>query len=852
MAAKRAIGVDTRRSRPKRNTRVRFIKRSLLSVFILVLLCIIGILVWFMGAYRNAPDRMDALTRTVEALNTKPTEILASDGEVLFRVSSENRVRVKLSDVPVMARNAVIAAEDKRFYEHSGVDFIGIVRSMREVARTQRATQGASTLTMQLAKVLTDGSQKTLTRKMDDIALAIYMERQMTKDQILEMYLNNVYFGEGAYGIGAAARVYFDKDVKDLTLAEDAMLARCIRRPILNPIRNLQAATENRNLVLGIMRDEKMIDQSQYEEAVAEKTHVNPHPQKTVALKPNGADYFVDHVLDIVREQYPNLDLKTGGYTIETTLDSRIQRRAEEAIKKYIAEFHRQFHVNTGALVLIDKDGEILAEVGGANYRRNSYNAVSQGHMQPGSGFKPFVYASAFKDGVLQSPDDFVSNAPIRQRDPSQPSGWWTPHNDSKRMNAAGYTVRTALAESINLPAIHTIEKEGPERVVEYAHDNFGFQSKLQANPTLALGSSEVSPLEMAEGYSVFMLRGDRVRPFAIKRIIGPDGSVVAEFQPQVFHSVWDTDACERMDGLLQDVVRHGTAAVLPDGTALAAAIPDARGKTGTTSNNTDAWFNGYADGLLEVVWCANEQKEHGVYVRKRMSSSAFGATVALPIWKDVMELALKVHPEGPIAAAPTDSSATDQAAAKFKSSDDNGDSQASGDQPTPDNSPQQPADIPKSPTDNPDGTAGQTPAAPPTDSPGVTGTPPPSASPGQPSPTKTGTSPTASAASPPNGGAPASTAGGGTGTATAAGGASSSSTSGTAGGTSKSGAAQTIAKPARTAKKRSSGQDQYVTLEICDQTGLRATIYCPETTFRTYKKGTEPKKYCNVHTGNR
>jgi penicillin-binding protein 1A len=743
---------------------------------------------------------MDELTRKVQALDERPTQILSSDGKVLYQVSSENRTMAKLSDIPVMTRNAIIAAEDKRFYEHSGVDFIGVIRSMREVARTQRATQGASTLTMQLAKLLSDGSQKTLTRKMDDVALAIYMERQMTKDQILEMYLNTVYFGEGAYGIAAAARVYFDKDVKDLTIAESAMLARCVRRPVINPIHDLPRALDNRNVVLGVMRDEHMIDPSQYASALAEKPHVNSRPQRTSAILPNGSEYFVDHVKRLLELELPGVDLKTGGYTIETTLDSRIERRAEQAIRENVKRF-RSYGVNTAAIVVIDRDGEILAEVGGADYRRNSYNAVYQGRMQPGSGFKPFVYASAFKDGIIQSADDMVSNAPIHKIDPSAPNGVWSPQNDNKNETKPSYTVRTALADSINLPAIHTIENVGPAKVVEYARDNFGFQSKLGPYDPLALGASEVSPLEMAEAYSVFMLKGDRVRPFAIKRIIGPDGEVVREFQPQVFKGVWDPGICEKIDALLKDVVDYGTAALpLPDGTRLSEDIPDARGKTGTTSKNIDAWFNGYADGLLAVGWCTNEVKVNGVYVRKRMGAHAFGGTVTVPIWRDVMQYALKVRPQTPIVSPVSEAKADEAAGAKFGTGDDE-DASKDPDKPHPDPGLQKPALIPTTPGGDPDEpvtTLGGTPSP---DQPAVPSQP---AAPGQ---------------APADTSAPA-----------------------------KAAAPADVPKPT---KPKKSDQDEYVEVEICDATGLKATMYCPETTTRRFKKGTEPKKFCNVHTGN-
>jgi penicillin-binding protein 1A len=585
--------------------------------------------VYFTKEVREAADAMSTIGDRMAQVVARPSVIKSVDGHVLYQVSSEYRTPVKLSEIPPHVRNAMLAAEDKRFYEHDGVDLISLSRAMWSLVREKRATQGGSTLTMQLAKQLYSGSEKTFQRKLQDIALAYAMEHKLSKDQILDLYLNHVFFGETAHGIGAAAKVYFNKDVKDLTVAEAAMLARCVQRPSqVNPFKTPERSLANRNVVLRIMREEGMISETEFAEAVEEEVKLNPNPPTTTARK-YGAPYFVDHVLEEMERLLPHVDLKMGGYVVETTLDFGLQKKAEAAVAKIVRDSRRQ-GVTTGAFVAIDRDGRIIVEVGGVDYERNEYNAIYKGRRQPGSAFKPFVYATAMQMGVVGL-NSRVDNTELRIPDQASKTGYYSPKNLGSSRWGSTVSMHQAFGFSINRPAVHTIMNVGPETVVAASRDVFGFRTRdLPAVPSLALGSCSVSPLELAEAYSVFMLKGDRVQPYAIHRVIGPDGSIVKQFEPVKRRSVLDPMVVADMDALMEFVVRGGTGTV-------ARAVPNARGKTGTTNDSRDAWFCGYTDGLVGIGWVASEHREGNRWVYRAMPN-VYGGNTTVRIWTEVMK----------------------------------------------------------------------------------------------------------------------------------------------------------------------------------------------------------------------
>jgi len=778
---------------------VRRVKRLFATLFLLFLVAVVAGGVVFIGEIKHASELMVTLPDKLKQIDAKPTRILSADGQVLYTVESEFREPVKLSDVPEIVRDAILAAEDKRFYQHSGVDYWAMARILVVGAKEGRFSQGGSTLTMQLAKRFYSEGEKTMNRKMQDVALAIEMEREMTKDQILELYLNTMYFGEKAYGIRAAAEVYFGKPLDKLTIAEAAMLARCVRRPSdENPVKNLPKAIENRNVVLGVMRDESMITEDRYQEAIAEKVHLAP-PKERITSHLNKAQYFVAHVLATIAQEMPDLDLKQGGYTIYTTLNTKIEDYAEKEVRNFVRE-HRDYDVNDAAFVLMDKDGKILAEVGGVDFAKDQFNIVTQGLLQPGSSFKPFLYATALSSGALNM-GDLLDNQRFTYPGTENSSKPWRPEDSSPREMSGPVSVEKAIALSLNIPAAHVMEKVGPDAVADLAAGAFGFRSKIDRVPSLALGSCMVHPLEMAQGYSVFMLRGSRATPYVITKIVDADGQILKTYDPNIIPNQLDATVCDEIDSLLNAVIQKGTAS----STGID-EIPNARGKTGTTSDHKDAWFCGYTDGLVGVGWVGNNVVRKGKAYQLPMARSMWGATTAAGIWKNIMQ---RAH----------DLFATPMPGQQERDRN----VQRSNER------------------DNPDDTTIK--VLPPDDGApaalGPDGKPiPPTSGPGDADPT---------------GG----NVGGAGGAATGTGGDTGPQTSppGTAGGATN-GPPDTPAKPDNAptrrdqTKHRRSDQGDTVQVEVCAESGMRATIYCPETVVRTFKRGQEPKKYCTIHHG--
>lgn len=687
---------------------------------------------------------MGSLPAVLAEVSRTPSVIVGSDGRTLFRAMNEYRRTVAFDSIPKLVIDSTIAAEDKRFFDHNGVDYWGIGRAVFNAGKKG----GGSTLTMQLAKRIYTSPERSFKRKVRDMALAVMIEREKTKQQIIELYLNQVYYGSGAFGVGAAADVYFGKKLDQLSIAEAAMLARLVRRPSdENPFVNLDVAIRNRNTVLAIMLDEGKITRAEYEDAVAERVKLKKRNFGS-GSKILASPYFVQYVLDQVHHEFPDIDLTTGGYRIETTLNTEIDQYAQSAVKRLVDKY-RSRQVTTAAFVLVDDEGRIKAMVGGYDFDRNQYNMIYQGRRQPGSSFKPFVYATAFSRGVLK-PDDYISNEKFSWRDPAT-GKVWTPKN-----SGGGYggsvSIRTAISWSKNVPAVRVCDAVGPDAVVAYAHDVFGFKSELAPVLSLALGSSAVSPLEMAEGYSIFQHLGDRVHPFGITRIIAPDGSVLRDYLPTIRKNMLDPGICEDIDGYLRAVITSGT------GTK-AKIVENARGKTGTTQDNRDAWFCGYTDKLIGIGWIANEKLDpSGKRWIYDPMPRVFGGTVTVELWRDVMKRAEHIFGSGAPRRAPE--KAVIEPEPKVKD---------------------------EVPVDDVNPGGDEMPAgAPPTEVPAVDPAVEKSTEPKEQPPRR----------DPP---APA---------------------------------------------------EEMVAVEVCADTGARATLYCPETVTRVFPKGKQPKKSCRKHGG--
>jgi len=570
--------------------------------------------------------------------NLKPyvgTRILSQDGVVLATLTHERRELAKMSEFPKQLIDAVVAIEDSQFYQHRGISPRALFRAVWVNLREGRYAQGGSTITMQLARNAFLTQKKTFHRKIQEALLALQIEQHLTKEQIMETYLNEVYFGSGAYGAKTAARVYFNKPLHKLTLAECALLAGVIRRPsAYSPHENPELALRRRDRVLERMRMLGFINEQEYQEAKREPIRVAPLRRQGISFK---APYFVFHVLKQLMEDYGEDQIYREGLTVETTLNWQMQQAAEQALREGLAKYGRG-SATQGAIIAIDpQTGFIRAMVGGVDFRKSQYNATTQGRRQPGSAFKPIVYCAAI-DRELLTPDSRIVDAPVSY--PSYPKPYRPKNADGRYRGSV--TVRQAIAYSINIPAVKTIAMVGPRTVIDYAR-KLGIQSPLEPNLSLALGSSAVRPIEMAVAYGVFASGGNRCEPVAIVRVRDREGDIIQENAPEITYGVIPESTAKTMDDLLKGPVR------MPGGTAYRVLhdFPEARGKTGTTDEGRDAWFVGYTPELVTVVWVAREMEDP---VRKQKvylpMPRVFGGTVCAPIWKEFMSRAVPLQKE--------------------------------------------------------------------------------------------------------------------------------------------------------------------------------------------------------------
>ncbi len=572
---------------------VRLVKRAVWSTVAILLVTFIGFTIYTWTVFNSLASRVDLLTEKQAQLRKEPTEIISADGFVLARMADERRDPVAYADIPELVIDATVAAEDKRFWDHSGVDLTAIVRAIWVNLSSGSVRQGGSTITQQVAKRLLTSGERTFRRKIEDACLALQIERAYTKEQIIELYLNQVYYGSQAYGIKAASEVYFSKDLDKLTLSEAALLARLPRRPSdENPYVDPAASKANRNVVLAVMLDEGMITSSQFDKAVKEPVKLaGEKPNRALGIK--RAHYYTNWILSELRAIMPDEDYRHGGYKIYTTLNYNLQKDTEDALHSTIRRYSGR-RVREGAIVVMDLNGEVVSMVGGNDFNRSQMNVITQGRRQPGSAFKPFVYSTALDMGVL-SPNSSVSNAPYIERD-NRGRITWQPKGGGR---GGRVSIKSAISQSINIPAVHVGIDTGIENVVRFSHDVFGFRSELPVVSSLSLGTAEVAPIEMAEAYSVFATRGNRVKPYGVRRIIGPDGNTRIENKPKYMPDVLSRNTAEFMHDCLRSVVTSGTGRA-------AGGIRNAAGKTGTTNSYKDAWFCGYTDKLVAIAWVAN------------------------------------------------------------------------------------------------------------------------------------------------------------------------------------------------------------------------------------------------------
>jgi penicillin-binding protein 1A len=544
--------------------------------------------------------------------------ILADDGTLLANRGDTGGAAVHLGELPPYLPKAFVAIEDRRFYQHFGIDPVGVGRAVIRDVTGRGGMEGGSTLTQQLAKNLFLTQERTLSRKIQEAILALWLERKYSKDQILELYLNRVYFGSGAFGVEAAAQKYFGKSARQVTLSEAAVLAGLMKSPTrLAPNRNLTGANERAALVITAMAEQGDITEAMAKVALST-------PAQVVREKGSGSiNYAADYVMDMLDDTVGAID---QDIVVTTTLDPAMQASAERALTEELNAKGGKFGVSQGAVVALDPDGAVKALVGGRNYADSQFNRAVAAKRQPGSAFKPFVYLAALEKGL--TPDTVREDAPITVKG-------WSPENYSREYFGP-VTLTKALSLSLNTVAVRLGLEVGPKAVVRTAH-RLGIASDLEPNASIALGTSEVTPLELTAAYAAFANGGIGVQPHVIARVRTANGKLLYTRKNASFGRVIDPQYVAMMNQMMQETLLTGTAhkAELPGW--------QAAGKTGTSQEWRDAWFVGYTSYLVAGVWLGNDDNSP----TKKVS----GGNLPVDIWSRFMKAA---HQGVPVAELPS------------------------------------------------------------------------------------------------------------------------------------------------------------------------------------------------------
>lgn len=550
-------------------------------------------------------------------------------GRLIARRGIDAGLPVTLDQLPAYVANAVIATEDRRFYDHFGLDIIGLMRAIWVNLEAGRVKQGGSTITQQLAKNLFLTGDRTMSRKIQEAMLAFYLENHYTKDEIITLYLNTVYFGAGAYGVDAASRRYFGKGAPELTLKEAAILAGLLKAPSrFSPKNGQELSFDRAAIVLQEMEQAGFITADQRANAA------NVQPQITLEQGGGSGHYFIDYVMERLPKFIgePQMDVR-----VRTTLDIDWQRYGDLAVTEALMSQGPALGVSQGALVALAPDGGIRAMVGGKSYTESVYNRAAQARRQPGSAFKPFAYLVALEGGM--TPDDLVKDEPFSKKG-------WTPQNFEKGP-VRTLTLEQAMALSVNTVAARLTDRFGAKTVRSAAY-RLGIQSELDAVDSLALGTEEVNLLELTGAYIPFANGGRGAMPYAIVEVQGVDGTVFYKREGSGLGEVIKPEIAAQMNRMLTTAVEHGTGRK---------AKLDGRptgGKTGTTQDFKDAWFVGFSGDIVTGVWTGNDKPTP----MKKVTGGSFPTL----IWKTFMTAALQdrpirmpmpVAPEGPAAALP-------------------------------------------------------------------------------------------------------------------------------------------------------------------------------------------------------
>lgn len=593
----------------KTNPFLTFIK-IVLVIFVAVMLAGYATIKMYLNKLEPIPQ-LGEYTRNIV------TQVYSSDNHLIKTFQTFHYQQASIDEIPKYLKDAIISTEDKNFYSHDGYDLFGIARSVIVNVINKKASQGASTITQQLARILFLSNEKTITRKLKEIQIAARIEKSVPKDKILEMYLNNVYLGSGSYGVGAAASTYFNKNLSELTLAECALIAGLPQAPsVYSPLKNKKLAQKRRNKVLKRMYIMKTINKKQYEAALKEEIVLNKKPN---ASNVNVAPYFIDYVLKELEELgFNEEEISQGGYKITTTLDYEAQVAANEAIDKNMKLFGLKKPKQQAALFSFSPmTGAIIAYCGGKDYSESQYDRITQAVRPPGSSFKPIVYAAAVHKGW--TPTDPVEDSPVIIGD-------WAPRNYGDKYKGL-MPLYKALAISSNVVAVKLIQDVGISSVVDIAKA-LGITTPLTHDYTIALGSNGVKLYDMVVVYGNFANGGYRVKPYAIEKIETQRGKVVYQAKRTKITKVLDKDTAGIMTAMLRKVITNGTGRGANIGKPMG-------GKTGTTNENRDAWFIGYTPDIVTGVFIGNDDNT---------SVGLTGGSAPARIWKDMMLVATEKY----------------------------------------------------------------------------------------------------------------------------------------------------------------------------------------------------------------
>ncbi|MDF1578537.1 MAG: PBP1A family penicillin-binding protein, partial [Desulfobulbales bacterium] len=599
-----------------------------LSILMLAVALLLSILIG-LGLYGLAALAIPDISSVASYRPPVVTVFLDNQGEPIAEFYRQKRYVVPLGAMPELLPAAFVAAEDGRFYQHGGVDGWSVLRALVNNLRSGRRSQGGSTITQQIARSLLLTREKTYTRKVKEAILAYRIDRLLSKEEILYLYLNQIYLGEGAYGVGAAARVYFDKPVGDLNLAEISLLAGLPQAPSrYSPLKNFKLTKARQRYVLNRLAADGYISPEEARQAYRRvlRWRVESPPDEAAD------QYFVEHVRRYIEDKYGREKLLTGGLVVHTTLNSALQQGAADSVKKGVAEWLKR---NPGAsetpqaalIAIAVGSNRVAAMVGGTDFTGSQYNRAVQAKRQPGSAFKPIVYGAALQRAV--TPADIFLDEPVKL--PGNIKGrFWEPQNFDGEYHGPT-TVWTGLVESRNIVSIKILQRVGIESVRSLA-GRLGISADLVDNLSLALGTSGISLLEMTGAFNVFAGGGLYRAPLFVTKVVDRSGNILESDEKQEVRRVLAPKDAYLVTDLLRGVIAYGT------GRAARGLPLEAAGKTGTSDGNLDAWFIGYTPELAAGVWLGFDRNIS-------LGDNETGGRAAAPVWLDFMKSASSQHP---------------------------------------------------------------------------------------------------------------------------------------------------------------------------------------------------------------